>query len=394
MSGKTQVSRLHKGKAPGQLFSNDLAHEAFDMEKKLLELKKAMEREREKRESLGISSPHSSIWRNGGSGRLRSHRKNNDKAPAPTKTPEKASATPSSVSTPAKQPPAEASQPQFVVNASSVNATRTPSATSATAQSRVQRLVVEHEVDDGGIGCGTESGPTESLLDGKFDERGGHASFLDALNEWRRATKGEEPSESAPSTSNDKPRESKRIEPVQPGLEMQIQTAPAAPHRPQSARHITSCFDKLFWDVASKQAGICSSRASDSSFPDLPSSQTNRPSSAAHRPSPPSPRRTSTSAPSGDSKAGPPSAAATAAAAAAGDVDAQLLLLDRLAELEDELEAKGAHKDAEEQALLTARGKGGSSSIQVSTVKGMVGLTAKTRLPDSIQLPGDEEEEE
>lgn len=411
MAGKHTVSRL-KGKTPGQLFANDLAHEAFDMEKKLVELRKAMEREREKREALGLVGPKSSIWRNGGSGRLRSNYKKdkdkdkdiagpNSEGPTPTRTPDHPA--PNSINAVAVltgQIKAEVPKPNFCVNANAVQAPKP--APSYKPDSRVQRLVVEHEVDDG-IGCGTDSGPGGNLLDGQFDERGGHASFLDALNEWRKASKGEADEPAQPSTSVAsylaRPQSAKG---QAPGSEMEIQTAPPSSNqRPQSARHQHSYFDKLFWNKASKDAGEAAkpvARSAPASRPGSSSPATaatsDKPGSTAHdaRPSSSdSPQRSSRRV----TLIEPPNNVASVIKMLSEpfpddpvEFEARLALLEQLEAAEDRM---ARESELEEQDLAAKLGC--QAGITVSTVKGAVGLTSKTRLPDNIQLPEEGEEE-
>ncbi|KAL6758725.1 hypothetical protein V8C86DRAFT_2589602 [Haematococcus lacustris] len=218
----------------------DLAAEAADMEAKLIELRKAMEREREKRErSTPDTGPH---WSNGATGLLRGQFRAGAKAGpgittaagaatgVATNTATSTSAASSRASSaaptarkPTQIPPLQqqskkpstqtplfmpsrpaacspVTQPgeTLAVNPVKAPAAQRPPIASLTRKPQV--MAIHEASDEPGTGCGTEAGAETGPGPhaAAFNEADSHRSFLEALNEWRSGLKAAQPSPAAP----------------------------------------------------------------------------------------------------------------------------------------------------------------------------------------------------
>ncbi|PNH07966.1 hypothetical protein TSOC_005527, partial [Tetrabaena socialis] len=424
-----------------------LSAEAASMENKLADLKRAMEKERAKREALMANVGGGSIWRNGrtnikgkgpgdaasGSTTSTTRRPGSNEPsssaggfPGQPSLPASARATPE----PGARPGPEAGTAAMpLVSGSRLSAPRESPPQAAGAGSR-KADVLDLQVcrDGGGMSCGTDDGP--ALGAGGFSEADSHRSFLDALNEWRKGSRGEDAGEAAaapaaapaagarPASSSTRPAAS--IE----SASLEVQTEVRQPVRPTSAKPL-SYFDKLVINTTSRQAGQVASggegagpvhtrraaaaacgrqvgglreaAARDSVGPgpkvvtDRPGSArpfSARPASAARAPhaatpsSPPADEAPSTSPPDADPASAPPDASASASASASApppDPSDPLSILDRLEALERQRQA----------AAEVDEGDDGGGGFTVTTATGLV-LTKNTRLPDEVLMPPNE----
>ncbi|GLC54890.1 hypothetical protein PLESTB_000916800 [Pleodorina starrii] len=414
-----------------------LSAEAAAMELKLAELRKAMEKERAKREALMANTSGGSIWRNGGTtSGLRSNVKGKgpgEGSPSSAAGGVSSSRRPNSVDAPAGQGAAAASSSA----AGRASSARSAGATAGSEISALSgsRLTTSGRTANaaaaepkgpggrgapasssgggggamGGMSCGTDD--NSSLADGAFNEADSHKSFLDALNEWRRANRGDTPadagaagaaSSAASSAQPQRPRSGAPPAPVaSASLEVQTESRPAS--RPSSSTSL-SYFDKLVINASSRVAGHLasggppeSSRSSlsgqatglprpPSAARPLSASLSNIPSAAAKPPLAPAPAANSTRI-SASAAALAPSSCTTSAPGKVetdGTPPDPLSILDRLEALERQRQAAASHGDGDEED-----GWGAASFIQVTTATGMV-LTKGVRLPDEVLMPPNE----
>ncbi|GLC43867.1 hypothetical protein PLESTM_001527800 [Pleodorina starrii] len=346
-----------------------LSAEAAAMELKLAELRKAMEKERAKREALMANTSGGSIWRNGGTtSGLRSNVKGKgpgEGSPSSAAGGVSSSRRPNSVDAPAGQGAAAASSSA----AGRASSARSAGATAGSEISALSgsRLTTSGRTANaaaaepkgpggrgapasssgggggamGGMSCGTDD--NSSLADGAFNEADSHKSFLDALNEWRRANRGDTPADAGG------PPESSRS-----SLSGQ---ATGLPRPPSAARPLSA------------------------SLSNIPSA-----AAAAKPPLAPAPAANSTRI-SASAAALAPSSCTTSAPGKVetdGTPPDPLSILDRLEALERQRQAAASHGDGDEED-----GWGAASFIQVTTATGMV-LTKGVRLPDEVLMPPNE----
>ncbi|GFR44855.1 hypothetical protein Agub_g6198 [Astrephomene gubernaculifera] len=391
-----------------------LSAEAAAMEQKLAELRKAMEKERAKREALMANAGGGSIWRNGSS--LRANvGKGSDAAsrrpasgatafgaaggpgPAPSRAPASARGGSSSGTTEA-----------VAANVPSVSGSRMSSARSAVEAARSATPDSQGGGSGsggggsggGGMSCGTDDGP--SLAAGQFSEADSHRSFLEALNEWRRGNRGDVPDAAAgqssqePAAGSSFPREPPRASARVSSSNLEVQTETRPVSRPTSAKPL-SYFDKLVLNTTSRQAGhLAAGGTPESMRPSLTgqeqygmrsaSAMDVRPGSASSvRPGSAVGVRPASAAPGSTPVA--PSAACASPAVAAPKATSEnvpdssaasdpLSILDRLEALERQRqELHAGDEDDDDPGVFT-----------VTTATGVL-LTKGVRLPDEVLLP-------
>ncbi|EFJ50563.1 hypothetical protein VOLCADRAFT_103778 [Volvox carteri f. nagariensis] len=249
-----------------------------------------------------------------------------------------------------------------------------------------------------GMSCGTDEGP--SLGDGAFNEADSHRSFLDALNEWRKANRGDTTADGrieaaasaavvtssgsgAGSSGPLRPRNS--APPQSSSLEVQTEARPAS--RPSSAKPL-SYFDKLVINASSRVAGhLAAGGEASAGLRPTSAGPTTTTAAATHKASLAAEASTLRSSSTTITTA----AAATAGASPGLRTDGSgsksgaadlLSILDRLEALERERQA-ASHKEDEDDE------DGVAAAIRVTTATGMV-LTKGTRLPDEVLMPPNE----
>ncbi|KAG2452506.1 hypothetical protein HYH02_002745 [Chlamydomonas schloesseri] len=393
------------------LKASALSAEAAAMEAKLAELRKAMEKERAKREALMANAGAGSIWRNGAAGGLR----NAGKGPGAAAT-----VSSSGASTNRRPDSSEASAPPSgSTSARGSSAIGSSSAAAAPAEiptisgsrltaprpaagpsSRAQILDLQSGTEVGGMSCGTEDEP--SLAAGAFNEADSHRSFLEALNEWRRGSRGEgeaaagstnAASTSAAATGGGGVRASSAVE--HSTLEVQTEQRPlAVAARPGSAAaKPLSYFDKLIINTTSRTAGqlaagvppeeVVSTVSIPRPVPRPTSASTLR--DGADTASALASAVNGASSTSGAATAAKPSQAAVPAAPAVvippADPNNPFSILDRLEALERQRQAAAQADDDDDAA----------GSFTVTTATGVV-LTKNMRLPDEVLLPDNNKE--
>ncbi|GIL70052.1 hypothetical protein Vretimale_3327 [Volvox reticuliferus] len=260
-----------------------LSAEAAAMEQKLAELRKAMEKERAKRDALMANAGGGSIWRNGGSN---SGLRTNVKGKGPGEGSAASGSLSGAGSSSSRRPgssdaPSGQGSGSSSTRASSARAGGTESDVPSVTGNRVASARAAVNVGPselkggvgggivgraaaggggggsagGGMSCGTDDNPT--LAGGAFNEADSHKSFLEALNEWRRANRGDTAADgegqATTSTSGgsgvpQRPRSARQSA----TLEVQTDSRPAS--RPSSAKSL-SYFDKLVINASSRVAG-------------------------------------------------------------------------------------------------------------------------------------------
>ncbi|GIL47715.1 hypothetical protein Vafri_4473 [Volvox africanus] len=410
-----------------------LSAEAAAMEQKLAELRKAMEKERAKRDALMANAGGGSIWRNGGSNSgLRTNIKGKGPGEGSAASSSQSGGGPSSSRRP------KSSDAPSSTRASSARTAGTESEVPSVSGNRVASARAAVNVNPpepkggvgggiigraatgggggggsavGGMSCGTDDNP--ALADGAFSEADSHKSFLEALNEWRRANRGDTAAEgegqatttsiSGVSSGPQRPHSARQSA----TLEVQTDSRPAS--RPSSAKPL-SYFDKLVINTSSRVAGHLASggppetirtslsgqatglaRSPSSSRPPLapgPNTTiaTGGTKAAASVPAEMSSATTTTTATVTSTTNSSPSAAVVPAdgdGVASSDgrkapLPDPLTILDRLEALERQRQAADDDDEHEEVA------------IQVTTATGLV-LTKGTRLPDEVLMPPNQE---
>ncbi|GAX84809.1 hypothetical protein CEUSTIGMA_g12230.t1 [Chlamydomonas eustigma] len=380
---KSNAQKIIEHTAPR---TKGLQQEAADMEAKLKELKKAMELERARRESMIAAAQSGSMWRNGATGLLRTNFRNKApstgshstqllspspttsvnkqdhshlpstssrvvSAPAISRADETLQATSNSSSSsrrgtllqPSHSPSIGPSEITTLKGTSGVMGVRGHmgglpggASISARAQSHSQAQVLSLNEQDGatsgGQGCGHEN--QDDLSSGAFNEADSYKSFLEALNEWRNTNRGGDASSST----------------VHQGASMEAQTDSLSgrPPRPMSAPAKKSYFQKFALNTASREAGHSASGKTNS---------------------PLSPSETKEFR----------SSASTPPVAAASSLESKLALLDRLEQLEKEQEERLFEEEGDST--------GEKEEIEISTHASKLGLVKGMRLPDAIVVP-------
>lgn len=406
----------------------DLSSDAAAMEAKLAELRKAMDKERAKRETL-MAQNGGSIWKNGANGLLRSNfRSKQGDAGGPGQK----AYSPGSLETSPDKAPAAPQRASSASRAMSVTPEPVEPPTVSGSRLEVQKPMARRadvlivEGPDTGMGTGTDSGP--GLMAGNFNEADSHKSFLEALQEWRRGTR----SDAAGGDNGAAVAGKGAVTGNTAGAAMEVQTEVRQPARPASGK--LSYFDKLVLNSNSRQAAELAAGASatgrgasGSGAPAPAAAVATDPMRAASAgaapallsPSPP-PARASSARPrpsagsagmqrtSGDVDGGSSSAegspeAVSAAAAASGQADDDfggastgtstnpLAILDKLEALELRKQQHQQQLDDEDDDDECAAGPHGSRSSLVITTQVGVVLTKNTRLPDDVLLPSNED---
>ncbi|KAG2445943.1 hypothetical protein HXX76_000546 [Chlamydomonas incerta] len=369
------------------------------MEAKLAELRKAMEKERAKRDALMANVGGGSIWRNGAAGGLRKGQgaaaTASSSGASTSRRPDSSEASgPPSGSTSARGGNAASAGSAAAVSPEipSVSGSRltAPRPAAGPSSRTTNILVVQSGAEVGGMSCGTEDDP--SLAAGAFSEADSHKSFLEALNEWRRGNRGESDTATTASTSaaagggGPAVRASAAVE--HSTLEVQTEQRPlAVAARPSSAAaKPLSYFDKLIINTTSRTAGQLAAGVppedvvSSVSIPRpaaRPTSASARGDGAETAAATGAPTSSSTSGAAASTKASKPAApAAPAVVIPPADPNNPLSILDRLEALERQRQAAQADDDADADG----------GSFTVTTATGVV-MTKNMRLPDEVLLP-------
>ncbi|KAG1674569.1 hypothetical protein FOA52_001818, partial [Chlamydomonas sp. UWO 241] len=390
--------------------TTQLTKEAAGMEAKLMELRAQMAAERAKREALVGQTGTGSRWQNGREGLLRTNFRSKGKegpgvADQGSGTAVAARAAVTADLAVHRSPAGHADEAPWPHGKTAADASPAPRLTrlsSGAAQAHMESIGEEVRgprvqswrrvepvtgqqqqqrapSDDGDAGLAT----------GTFDEADSHAGFLDALTEWRnasRAARGEAPLPVQAPAPRAQPRAQVQAQagpsaPRGPGAEMEVQTTGGAapPSRPGSATKPKSFFDKLALGTASRSAGV-SATGGD---PEAATAGGSRASSATGT-APSAPQ-----APPSDASAGAGAGVragehvASSASTQLSELDARLAMLERLEALEIErlgtARAAGAGGDSDDDV--------DDGSLVVTTAPGGMGLVKGAHLPDAIILP-------
>lgn len=201
-------------------------------------------------------------------------------------------------------------------------------------------------------------GSATGILDADFNEDDSHASFLDALNEWRNGGQKTAAAKARPQT----------------GMQTVQTESSGASSRPLTAVHQPSklsYYEKVRMRNASAAAGFAAVKQ------DVPPSSTSgrqRPPSAAWPSSSPAAEQ-----PESSTCIERPSTSSSRAPAAVGKPDIDI---DELLNKMDELEI---HSEVMARTQLARLGE--DAAVNVCTQSGGMIMTSKTRLPDNVMLP-------
>ncbi|GLI59027.1 hypothetical protein VaNZ11_000853 [Volvox africanus] len=420
-----------------------LSAEAAAMEQKLAELRKAMEKERAKRDALMANTGGGSIWRNGGSNSgLRTSIKGKGPGEGSAASGSLSGGGPSSSRRPSgSDAPSRQGSGSSSTRAASARTAGTESEVPSVSGNRVASARAAMNVNPpepkgrvgggiigraatgggdgggsaaGGTSCGTDDNP--ALADGAFNEADSHKSFLEALNEWRRANRGDAAAEgegqAAATTTSISGVSSvpQRLHSARPSATLEVQTDSRSASRPSSAKPL-SYFDKLVINTSSRVAGHLASGGPPETIRTSLSGQATglaRSPSSSRPPLAPGPNTTiatggakaaaasvpvemssatttATATVTTTTNSSPSAAVVSADGGGVASSDGRkaplpdpLTILDRLEALERQRQAADDDDEHEEVA------------IQVTTATGLL-LTKGTRLPDEVLMPPNQE---
>mmetsp|Transcript_16084 Transcript_16084/g.34790 ORF Transcript_16084/g.34790 Transcript_16084/m.34790 type:complete len:416 (+) Transcript_16084:136-1383(+) len=398
-----------RNEVPTASRTKHLQKEAQDMELKLLELKRNMEKQRAAREGLLATAAAGSMWQNGATGLLRGNFRSKQQGggAAPRDSQPSSSGRGSSTSQPSSRgssahaagsragasglSPSIPQQPSMQLEEAVVSGSRVSAAPAARPAAHAPNhrfgsarpadvLTVRHDDDQGdtGIGCGSDQ--PGSLLDGEFDEAENRRAFLDALNEWRKGNRPPSASSQDMGHGTSSCMGAAASSSHAPGATMEVQTEAATPRvsRPVSATK-KSYFDKFLLNTASRQAGQSATGGVGGSSQQRPSTAN---SLGADRSGLMSGGGASSSGSAGWQQR-PHSALAQRPGSAAPALTGKLDILERLERLE--LQQRQDEEDDDDDD------DGDAGGVVVTTASGMLGLTKGVRLPDAILVPQDRE---